>query len=299
MDDRGEVDADDLPGGPTDSRSGKRNARKTPESGKLVDPRFQDLFDDADFQINENSEEFKLANPSGISKREAELRKRAGFGRDRVERRVDALTKYQGFELVEDKPINHGDGSNDEFSSGGGDGEEDLSDAGGSSDDNGALGVADGATSFDSLLGVEDVSESRRGARMRRQMAKKNREGRDPIQPKKRSLKFFELREGGDVELVATAERRAKELERARRARKRSRMPLESRLAEEEAMLKRAESVRVNSRKIEFSYTPSAALKEREQRRAEKHERQSGRQRKRGMKDLLPKEKNAHWKKRR
>jgi len=43
------------------------------------DTRFQDLFSNPDFQIDEASEEFKLSNPSGITAKEIELRKQHGL----------------------------------------------------------------------------------------------------------------------------------------------------------------------------------------------------------------------------
>ena len=43
------------------------------------DNRFQDLFSNPDFQIDEASEEFKLSNPSGITAKEIELRKQHGL----------------------------------------------------------------------------------------------------------------------------------------------------------------------------------------------------------------------------
>ena len=43
------------------------------------DSRFQDLFSNPDFQIDEASEEFKLSNPSGITAKEIELRKQHGL----------------------------------------------------------------------------------------------------------------------------------------------------------------------------------------------------------------------------
>ena len=43
------------------------------------DSRFQDLFSNPDFQIDEASEEFKLSNPSSITAKEIELRKQHGL----------------------------------------------------------------------------------------------------------------------------------------------------------------------------------------------------------------------------
>eukprot|EP00949_MAST-11_sp_MAST-11-sp1_P004667 g4667.t1 len=46
---------------------------------KLVDDRFSSMFEDADFQIDENSEEWKLSHPSGITRKEKEMRSAAGL----------------------------------------------------------------------------------------------------------------------------------------------------------------------------------------------------------------------------
>ena len=77
----------------------------------FIDERFAGLFEDEDFAIDETSDTFKLANPSGITRQETELRRKVGVdgvsrGNDgnnmRNNRNVDSLESFQGFELVGD-----------------------------------------------------------------------------------------------------------------------------------------------------------------------------------------------------
>eukprot|EP00943_MAST-04B_sp_MAST-4B-sp1_P009177 g9177.t1 len=61
--------------GNTSAANGSNNIVPTDKG----DDRFQDLFSNPDFQIDEASEEFKLSNPSGITAKEIELRKQHGL----------------------------------------------------------------------------------------------------------------------------------------------------------------------------------------------------------------------------
>ena len=63
-------------------KNGKDDSMK-----KLVDDRFSSMFEDADFQIDENSEEWKLSHPSGITRKEKEMRSAAGLD-SQVEQRA-------------------------------------------------------------------------------------------------------------------------------------------------------------------------------------------------------------------
>ena len=60
------------------------------------DDRFKDLFTNSDFQIDEESEEFKLSNPSGISAKEKLLREKAGLMRVPSSKRIDVNWSSDG-----------------------------------------------------------------------------------------------------------------------------------------------------------------------------------------------------------
>ena len=288
----------------------ERSKKEGDVSGSnLIDERFAGLFEDDDFEIDEKSEQFKLANPSGITRQEADLRKKVGIdgiasaGKSKSKRNADSLESYQGFELVEDvgneDEANREDGRRQRGLS---DDEELEDDDILSSDrrsnewkdrgDNNKDLERDGE--YDGLLGLGGKKSQNRV----KDRNKKKRQ-REPNDSGMRSLKFFEMREGGDVDLVPSTMGRKEAISYAKRAQKRSRMKLSDRIAAENDMMTEAKKNHTAQRKHEFSYTPTDVLERRKREREEKLRRRERRRNKRGMTDLLPKKKQGqdYWKK--
>ena len=233
-------------------------ASSTTKSGKvagnvLSDERFGGLFTNPDYQIDEEDENFKLRNPSGVA---AVNRKKNNLDSDDEDDEVDISSNDEGESDDDDRGI--GAEMNDEDSM---DDENDASSNDSDSDDDGFRGAKVRGEAYERMKALNSP--------------KRKRDIKSNKAPKKRSLV---MKEADDLEGALTPDTRSS---RATKKAAQQSLPLSKRLAleaEEETM----GEIRLKGGSKEVSYIPRDA----KNKMKPKDDEERGRRQRRGMKDL-------------
>ena len=216
----------------------------------MSDDRFGNLFTNPDFEIDEEDENFKLRNPSGVA---ATNRKKNNLDSDDSDSEVDA-------EEIEERGFGGDNGSSDEVDS--------DDDASSSDDEDGFRGGRVRGEAYEEMK------------KMKKQMTSKPTKAKK----KKKTVSMQEAEELGNSGAVNLGLGDEKASARARRRLDEMNMPLAKRFA----MMQDddAPQVRVVGGSKEVTFIPRDTKKREESRKREEEGRQRGKRSRRGVKDL-------------